>query len=134
MSVGSSEDRGCGSVVEHLLQMKKALGTIPKSSEDTKYSRKTTISVVFIILDPEDLKGLGFKDLAEGNLFSLGLIEGFLPATLPNNLAIYKENRDSQSWQWQVAPGSNGTLLSTKLGQNSPAGRAHLWLAEPPLF
>lgn len=52
--------------------MHKALGTIPKSSEDTKYSRKTTVYVVFIVLDTEGLKGLGFKDLAEGSLFSLG--------------------------------------------------------------
>lgn len=96
MSVGGSEDRGCGSVVEHLFQMYKVLRTTPKSSEGIKYSRKTTISVVFIIPGPEGLKGLGFKDLAEGRLFSSGLIEGFLPAILLNNLAIYKENRDSE--------------------------------------
>lgn len=104
-------------MVERLPQMHKALATIPKSSENTKCSRKTTISVVFITLDAEGLKGLGFKDLAGGSTFSSGLSEGFLPATLPNNFGIYKENRDSQSWQRQVALGSNGTLPSTKLGR-----------------
>lgn len=105
-------------MVEHLLQIHKALGNIPKSSEDTKYSRKTTIFAGF--------EGIRVQRLNRGEPFSSGLIEGFLPATLPNNLAIYKENRDSQSWQRQVARGSNGTLPSTKLGQNSPVGRAHL--------
>lgn len=67
-SVGGSEDGKCGSAVERLSQMCKALGTIPKSSEDTKCSRKTTISAVFIALDAEGLKGLGFKDLAGGSI------------------------------------------------------------------
>lgn len=135
-SVGGSEDRKCGSAVEHLSHMCKALGTIPKSSEDTKCSRKTAISAVFITLDAEGLKGLGFKDLAGESIPPAprpGLSEGFLPATLPNNFGIYKENRGSQSWQRQVALGSNGILPSTKLGQNSPAGRAHLRLQEPLL-
>lgn len=114
--------------------MCKALGTIPKNSEDTKCFRKTAISAVFITLDAEGLKGLGFKDLAGGSIFPLGLSEGFLPATLPNNFGIYKENRDSRSWQRQVALGSIGTLPSTKLGQNSPAGRAHLHPRAPPIL
>lgn len=94
MFVGSFEDRGCGSVVEYLFWMKKVLGIIFKSFEDIKYFRKIIIFVVFIIFDLEDLKGLGFKDLVEGNFFFLGLIEGFLLVILFNNFVIYKENRD----------------------------------------
>lgn len=70
--VGGSEDPGCGSVVEHLPQMHKALGTIPKGSKCTKCPRKTALAVVFIVLSAEGLKGLGFKDLAEGNIFPQG--------------------------------------------------------------